>query len=144
MAGRGNGLSLSCSSSSSSAPLCVAVADWDATSQPGNSYESANVDLSGPDQLFALGVCVRRFREPRRETPRRMGRPQRGYEPGMVLANNPTTIIGWSYATTNSAGYYDFTNLTPGDFYTLIETQPAGYKSTAANVGNFLSSTGGS
>ena len=45
--------------------------------------------------------------------------------------------------TSNSAGYYDFTNVPTGAQYSITETQPSGFVPDAANPGNFLTSTGG-
>jgi hypothetical protein len=44
--------------------------------------------------------------------------------------------------TTNSSGYYDFTNLTAGQYYAIVETQPSGFTPSAANAGTFISSSG--
>jgi hypothetical protein len=44
---------------------------------------------------------------------------------------------------TNSVGYYAFSGLVAGDSYTLTETQPANFNTTADNIGYFQSSTGG-
>ncbi|MEI8372095.1 MAG: SdrD B-like domain-containing protein [Planctomycetota bacterium] len=53
------------------------------------------------------------------------------------------TAINFYTACTNSAGYYTFGNLHPGDVYALREVQPAKYTDTLNTVGYYLSSTGG-
>ncbi len=58
-------------------------------------------------------------------------------------STSSTTPIASFSATTNSAGYYTFSNLIPGDVYTLQETQPQAYYDTKNSVGIFLSATGG-
>jgi len=59
----------------------------------------------------------------------------------MQLTDTNKAITYTAY--TNSAGYYIFGSLTPGDVYTLKEIQPSRYTSTLDTVGYFLSSTGG-
>ncbi len=66
------------------------------------------------------------------------------------LPNDLNTIIFNSTTTTNSAGYYNFPNLQPGDVYTITESQPSGYQDTTPNNGNppntlgyFQGATGG-
>jgi hypothetical protein len=44
---------------------------------------------------------------------------------------------------TNSAGYYDFGNLTAGDSYNIQETQPTYFTTTADNLGYFQGASGG-
>ncbi len=54
--------------------------------------------------------------------------------PGVTvrLYNSTNTLVGTT--TTNSGGYFTFSNLTPGTYY-LRETDPSGYVSTADSFG---------
>ena len=56
--------------------------------------------------------------------------------------SDPSTIVNIFTTTTGSGGYYDFTGLPTGDFFSVTEVQPSNYRSTANSVGKFLSSTG--
>ena len=56
--------------------------------------------------------------------------------------SDPSTILNTFTTTTGSGGYYDFTGLPTGDFFSVTEVQPSNYRSTANSVGQFLSSTG--
>ena len=57
--------------------------------------------------------------------------------------SDPNTVINSFTTTTGSTGCYHFTNLQPGDLYTIQEMQPLNFTSTVNNVGYFLGASGG-